>query len=137
MNMVKFLHTADWQLGMARHYLGQDAQARFSGARLNAIEQMAGLATDEQCEFVVVCGDVFESNQVQRQVVVRAFERMTVFPQLTFFLTAWQPRPAGCIVNLQISDVYRALPRKCQDSDRNRASPGSAWSRTDSRSMAQ
>ena len=85
-SMVKFLHTADWQLGMARHYLGQDAQARFNGARLDVIEKMAKLATEEQCEFVVVCGDVFESNQVQRQVVVRAFERMAAFPQLDFFL---------------------------------------------------
>ena len=62
MNMVKFLHTADWQLGMARHYLSHDAQARFSAARLDVVEQMARLATNEQCEFVVVCGDVFESN---------------------------------------------------------------------------
>ena len=84
--MVKFLHTADWQLGMARHYLGDDAQARFGGARLDVIERMVGIATSEQCEFVVVCGDVFESNQVQRQVLVRAFEKMAAFPQLTFFL---------------------------------------------------
>jgi len=25
---MKFLHTADWQLGMTRHFLGNDAQAR-------------------------------------------------------------------------------------------------------------
>ena len=55
---------------MARHDLGQDAQARFSAALLDVIEQMARLATNEQCDFVVVCGDVFESNQVQRQVLV-------------------------------------------------------------------
>ena len=35
MNMVKFLHTADWQLGMARHQLGHDAQGRLSAARLS------------------------------------------------------------------------------------------------------
>ena len=63
---------------------------------------MAGLATDEQCEFVVVCGDVFESNQVQRQVVVRAFERMTVFPQLTFFLLPGNHDP------LDASSIYRS-----------------------------
>ena len=62
MSRVKFLHTADWQIGMVRHYLGHDAQARFSAARLDAIEQMARLAVDEHCEFAVVCGDVFESN---------------------------------------------------------------------------
>lgn len=100
MSMVKFLHTADWQLGMARHYLGQDAQPRFNGARLDVIEEMANVATDEQCEFVVVCGDVFESNQVQRQVVVRAFEKMAAFPQLDFFLLPGNHDP------LDASSIY-------------------------------
>ena len=100
--MVKFLHTADWQLGMVRHYLDQDAQARFSGARLDVIEEMAKLATDEQCEFVVVCGDVFESNQVQRQVVLRAFEKMAAFPQLDFFLLPGNHDP------LDASSIYRS-----------------------------
>ena len=100
MGMVKFLHTADWQLGMARYYLGQDAQARFNGARLDVIEKMAKLATDEQCEFVVVCGDVFESSQVQRQVVVRAFEKMAAFPHLVFFLLPGNHDP------LDASSIY-------------------------------
>ena len=100
--MVKFLHTADWQLGMARHYLGHDAQARFSGARLDVIEQMARLAVNEQCEFAVVCGDVFESNQVQRQVLVRSFEKMAAFPQLTFFLLPGNHDP------LDASSIYNS-----------------------------
>ena len=87
---------------MARHYLGHDAQARFSAARLDAIEQMAQLATNEQCEFVVVCGDVFESNQVQRQVLVRAFEKMAAFPQLTFFLLPGNHDP------LDASSIYNS-----------------------------
>ena len=84
--MVKFLHTADWQIGMTRHYLDQEAQARFSAARLDVVEKMAELAINEQCEFVVVCGDVFESNQVQRQVLLRTFDKVAAFPQLNFFL---------------------------------------------------
>ena len=87
---------------MGRHYLGGDAQARFSAARLDVIEQMAGLATHEQCEFVVVCGDVFESNQVQRQVLVRAFEKMAAFPQLTFFLLPGNHDP------LDASSIYNS-----------------------------
>ena len=102
MSMVKFLHTADWQIGMARHYLDHDAQARFSAARLDAIERMARLAIDEQCEFVVVCGDVFESNQVQRQVLVRAFEKMAAFPQLDFFLLPGNHDP------LDASSIYNS-----------------------------
>jgi hypothetical protein len=32
--MTKFLHTADGQLGMTRHFLKGEAQARFSGSPL-------------------------------------------------------------------------------------------------------
>ena len=71
---------------MTRHFLGDDAQARFSAARLDVIERIGSLAVEEDCEFVVVCGDVFESNQVQRQVLVRAFEKMAATPEVTFFL---------------------------------------------------
>ena len=86
--------------GFPARLLGLDAQARFSGARLDVIEQMARLATNEQCEFVVVCGDVFESNQVQRQVLVRSFEKMAAFPQLTFFLLPGNHDP------LDASSIY-------------------------------
>ena len=112
--MARFLHTADWQLGMARHYLDRDAQARFSAARLDVIDRMARLAIDEQCEFAVVCGDVFESNQVQRQVLVRAFEKLAALSSAQLLPTARQPRPAGCIDDLQFFDLHRALPEKCQ-----------------------
>ena len=85
---------------MARHFLSQEAQARFSAARLDVIEQMARLATEEQCDFVVVCGDVFESNQVQRHVLVRTFEKMATFPQLNFYLLPGNHDP------LNASSIY-------------------------------
>ena len=84
--MVRFLHTADWQLGMTRHFLSQDAQARFSAARLDVIERIGDLALKENCEFVLVCGDVFESNHVERSIVARALEKMASTPEVTFFL---------------------------------------------------
>ncbi len=100
--MVKFLHTADWQLGMTRHYLSADAQPRFSAARLDVIEQIGKLSMEENCEFVVVCGDVFESNHVQRQVLGRAFEKMSATPDVTFFLLPGNHDP------LDASSIYRS-----------------------------
>ncbi|HEX4866670.1 MAG TPA: metallophosphoesterase [Acidimicrobiales bacterium] len=84
--MVRFLHTADWQLGMARHYLGAEAQPRFAAARTAAIRTIGALAVEQGCAFVVVCGDVFETNQVDRQVVVRALDAMAATPSVTFYL---------------------------------------------------
>ncbi len=84
--MVKFIHTADWQLGMTRHFLAGEAQARFDGARIDAISSIGALATEQGCSFVLVCGDVFEHNQVSQQVVARAVEAMSATPDVTFYL---------------------------------------------------
>ena len=100
--MVKFLHTADWQLGMTRHFLSEEAQARFSAARLDVIGEMGNLAINEGCEFVVVCGDVFDSNQVDRQVLTRAFEKMAAIPKVTFYLLPGNHDP------LDASSIYRS-----------------------------
>ena len=74
--MTKFIHTADWQIGMTRHFLTPEAQARFTAARIDAIRSIVTLANERNCDFILVCGDVFESNRLNRQVVVRALDAL-------------------------------------------------------------
>lgn len=74
--MIRFLHTADWQLGMTRHFFSEGVQERYSQARLDAIRRLGQIAKDEGCEFLIVCGDAFESNQVDRKTVSRACEAL-------------------------------------------------------------
>ncbi|MDG4666284.1 exonuclease SbcCD subunit D [Mycobacterium sp. 236(2023)] len=73
---MRFLHTADWQLGMTRHYLNGDAQPRYSAARRGAVVALGTLAADTGAEFVVVAGDVFEHNQLAPREVSTALEAM-------------------------------------------------------------
>ncbi len=84
--MVRFLHSADWQLGMTRHFLDDGAQARFDAARIDAVRRIGELAEAERCRFVVVSGDVFETNTVARPVVVQALDAMGSAPSVTFYL---------------------------------------------------
>ena len=84
--MARFIHTGDWQLGMTRHFLSSEAQARYSEARLEAVKAIAKLARDEECSFVVVSGDVFESNHLARSVVVRALDAMAGFDMPLYLL---------------------------------------------------
>lgn len=98
--MVRFLHTADWQLGMTRHFLAGEAQARFDGARIDVIRKIGTLAEEEGCSFVVVCGDVFESNQVSSRVVSRAFDAMSSTPEVRYYLLPGNHDP------LDASSVY-------------------------------
>lgn len=100
--MVRFIHSADWQLGMTRRYLGADAQPRFSAARVEVVRAIGSLALARGCSFVVVSGDVFETNQVERQVVVRALDAMAATPGVTFYLLPGNHDP------LDASSVFRS-----------------------------
>jgi DNA repair exonuclease SbcCD nuclease subunit len=73
---MRFVHTADWQLGMTRHFLAGEAQPRYSAARRDVVAALGGLAADVGAEFVVVAGDVFEHNQLAPQVISQSLEAM-------------------------------------------------------------
>ena len=73
---MRFLHTADWQLGMTRHFLAGDAQPRYSAARRDAVTGLGALAAEVGAEFVVVAGDVFEHNQLAPRVIGQSLEAM-------------------------------------------------------------
>ncbi len=61
---------------MTRRFLSEEAQARYTQARFDAIRTMCRIAKEKQCQFMLVCGDSFESNQVDRKTVARAIEAL-------------------------------------------------------------
>ncbi|HXS84003.1 MAG TPA: exonuclease SbcCD subunit D [Mycobacterium sp.] len=73
---MRFVHTADWQLGMTRHFLAGEAQPRYSAARRDAVAGLGPLAAESGAEFVVVSGDVFEHNQLAPAVISQSLEAM-------------------------------------------------------------
>lgn len=83
---IRFIHTADWQLGMTRHFLSEEAQARFSQARIDAIRTLGRIAHEAGAAFVVVSGDVFETNRVDPKTVRRALEALADVPVPVFLL---------------------------------------------------
>lgn len=82
----RFLHTSDWQLGMTRHFLSEGAQERYGQARFDAIRTLGRIAGEEKCRCMLVCGDAFESNQVDRKTVARALEALKDVPVPVFIL---------------------------------------------------
>jgi DNA repair exonuclease SbcCD nuclease subunit len=73
---MRFVHSADWQLGMTRRWLGSEAQPRYSAARRDVIAGLGALTADVGAEFIVVAGDVFEHNQLAPQVISQSLEAM-------------------------------------------------------------
>ncbi len=76
---MKFVHTSDWQLGMAAASIGA-AGRRVREERLAAGERLVQCAVNEQADYLVVTGDLFESNAVERSLVTRAAEILAAFP---------------------------------------------------------
>jgi DNA repair exonuclease SbcCD nuclease subunit len=96
--VVRFVHTADLQLGMSRRFLSPEAQARFAQARIDVVRALGRLAAAEDCEFVVVAGDVFEANQLDRQVVARSVEALAAVPVPVYLLPGnHDPLDAGSL----------------------------------------
>ncbi|NMO93105.1 metallophosphoesterase [Actinomycetospora sp. TBRC 11914] len=114
---MRFVHTADWQLGMTRRFLGAgrpgqaagEAQARFAQARLDAVVALGRVATDEGAAFVVVCGDVFESNLVGPDVVGRACEALRGFT-VPVLLLPGNHDPADAALVTRRADFARRCP---------------------------
>ena len=130
---VRFVHTADWQLGMTRHFLapprgdgagradgagrGGEAQARFAQARLDAVRALGRVADAEGAAFVVVGGDVFESNLVGPDVVARACEALRSF-RTPVLLLPGNHDPADAASVLRREDFARRCPAHVSVLDR-------------------
>ena len=83
---VTFIHSSDFQLGMTRWFLEDDAQSRFNDSRLRAIARLGDLATETGAEFIVVAGDVFDANALNPQTMDRALEVLGALPVPVYLL---------------------------------------------------
>lgn len=59
---VKFIHTADWQIGKNFDRIEDDAKReRLRRARLDTLGKIGGIARDENADFILAAGDLFDS----------------------------------------------------------------------------
>lgn len=106
---MRFIASADWQLGKQATFLPEEARARYAQARLDAVVRIAALATKYDADFVVVCGDVFESNQLDRKILLRAFEALRHYTVPVYLLPGnHDPLDAASIY--ESSDWARECP---------------------------
>lgn len=68
--MVRFIHTADWQIGMRAHRVAQAAE-QVRAARLEAVRRLVEVAREQAVDFILVAGDVFEDNLVDKSLAHR------------------------------------------------------------------
>jgi DNA repair exonuclease SbcCD nuclease subunit len=65
---MRFIHSADWQIGMRAVHAGTSAD-KVREARLRTASAVCELAGKEAVDFILLAGDTFEHNGVDRAVV--------------------------------------------------------------------
>lgn len=70
---MKFLHTADWQIGRQYERFGPEDGPALAEARITTVELIAKLAATEKFDAVLVAGDVFDSQTVSDRTIRRLF----------------------------------------------------------------
>ncbi len=125
---VRILHTSDWQLGMKRWFLGDEAGPRYQEARLAVIERMLRLAVDRSCDAVVVAGDVFDDNLVDSRTWRRAVDVLRASPVPVFLLPGnHDPYDPASIYRDPVFDGLSPTVRVLTDRCVPRRTAGPVW----------
>lgn len=82
---MRFLHTADWQIGMKAVHVG-DFGNKVREQRLESARQVIQIAIDHDVDFLVLAGDTFEDHGVSSTVVQKVIDILGKFPRPIFLL---------------------------------------------------
>lgn len=82
---MKFVHTADWQIGMKAEGLGQ-AGARVRAERLAAGTRVVEAAVASSADFLLVAGDLFEDNGVTRTLIQKTADILLQFDKPVYII---------------------------------------------------
>lgn len=77
--MIKFLHTADWQIGKQFGQFEGDDAVSLADARFTAVQRLAEIAAGRSVDFVLVAGDVFDAQGVSDKTIYKLFNCLSGF----------------------------------------------------------
>lgn len=83
--MVRFLHTADWQIGMKAAHTGEKAKA-VRQKRFDAAGRIVELAKQKDVDFVLLAGDTFEDHNVADVAVKRTVDILNRFDPIPVYV---------------------------------------------------
>lgn len=81
-SVLRFLHTADWQIGRQYQRFEPDDAAALFEARFTVVERIAHRASQGPYDAVLVAGDVFDAQTVSERTIRRLFNAMQAFSGL-------------------------------------------------------
>ncbi len=92
MNSIKILHCADIHIGAAESSLGVLAESR-RAETLITFEKIINLAKEERVDILLIAGDLFNSNNIQKSFTDRVFECLSSIPDTKIVYAAGNHDP--------------------------------------------
>ena len=83
---MRFIHTADWQIGMKAAHVGSVGQ-QVRERRIQSARRVIEVAREHSVDFLLVAGDTFENNAVDRVLVQRVADILAGFPGPVYLLS--------------------------------------------------
>jgi hypothetical protein len=125
--MIRFIHTADWQIGKPFTSLGEVAP-QLRAARLAAIDALAAHAHTHGIGHVLVAGDMFDGVNLARPTILAPLERMRSASSVTWWLLPGNhdPHAAGGLWERLVKDGLPPNVRACLSPEPVEMAPG-AW----------
>lgn len=107
--MIRFVHTADLQIGKPFNWASGRARQKLKDAREEAIERVGEVAADHEADFIVIAGDLFDDNTVGDDVVSRTCQRLSAIDVPVFILPGNHDFAGGpaCVYHRDLFDALR------------------------------
>jgi DNA repair exonuclease SbcCD nuclease subunit len=80
--MARFIHTADWQLGLKLRFLPAERAAQLRLLRFQTVRAIAEVAKSRGADFVLVAGDVLDDNGLGRDNLQQTADALRSFGEI-------------------------------------------------------
>ena len=123
---MRFIHTADWQIGKVFRFVDDATMGVLQEARLEAIATIGRLALAEDAPTVLVAGDIYDLASAEDRTLGQPVERMRAFADVALAPDPGQPRPASAGRALGARAAPRPA-RQCPGPPRAGAGRAGGW----------
>ena len=112
---VRFIHTADWQLGLKLRYLSPERAAQLRLLRFQTVRAIGALAREVRADAVLVAGDILDDNALGRDALQQTQDALRDFGDIPVGLLPGNHDAAtedGALARLETTPSVRLLTRR-------------------------
>ena len=109
---MRFIHTADWQLGLKLRYLSPERAAQLRLLRFQTVRAIGALARELRADAVLVAGDVLDDNALGRDALQQTSDALGSFGDIPVGLLPGNHDAAtegGALTRLELPPNVRLL----------------------------